>query len=44
MSNKLSLLMQRQMLQAKDLLIKQWTHLQIIFLKRDLILLKNQRL
>ena len=44
MSNKLSLQTQRQMLQAKDLSIKQWTHLQIIFPKRDLILIKNQRL
>lgn len=42
MSSKLSLLMRRQMLQAKNLLIKRWTHLQIIFLKRALILIKKQ--
>lgn len=41
MSSKLSLLMRRQMLQAKNLLIKRWTHLQIIFLKRALILIKK---
>ena len=42
MSSKLSLLMRRQMLQAKNLLIKRWTHLQIIFLKRALISIKKQ--